>query len=100
MAGVRLAGRKLMLRPVDGWVQLYDLRRDPAELQDLSGEQPGLVAEYRALLEAWLAGAKAATAGEAPVDPAMLHRSGPWDTCSRDLGVAIPIISRSTATGA
>jgi arylsulfatase len=74
MAGVRLDGHKLMLRPADGWLALYDLDQDPGELEDVSGAQAGLAGEYRALVEAWLAGTKAVADADAQVDPALVEQ--------------------------
>jgi choline-sulfatase len=49
LASLRLDGWKLMIRP--GREELYDLRRDPDELRDVSGAHPRELARLRGELE-------------------------------------------------
>ncbi len=52
---ITFGGYKLVRR-YDGFVQLFDLERDPGELIDLSDERPELVAELTDLIEHELSG--------------------------------------------
>jgi arylsulfatase A-like enzyme len=52
---VRQGSTKLLLDTHTGAVELYDIERDAAELQDLASGAPERVAELRALLEGFLA---------------------------------------------
>jgi hypothetical protein len=56
--------------------QLYDLRADPAESNDLSSEQPERVASFRAELDRQLAalGPRAAAQAVQVVDPALREK--------------------------
>ncbi len=45
---------KLITRPQDGSVELYNLRQDPYEANDLAESMPDLAGELKAKLDAWL----------------------------------------------
>lgn len=47
--------RQRMVQPHDEQVELFNLRRDPAQTRNLAGEQPELVADLRQLLERYRA---------------------------------------------
>jgi arylsulfatase A-like enzyme len=57
---VRSGDYKLIDMYEDRHVELYDLRRDPGEKNDLAQKMPEKAAELRALLHAWLKETKAA----------------------------------------
>jgi arylsulfatase A-like enzyme len=52
-ASVRMGDHKLILFFEDEHVELYDLRRDPGEKQDLSKTQPALAAQMKSTLVEW-----------------------------------------------
>ena len=51
LRSLRADGKKLIVGS-DGRPHLFDLRDDPRETRDLAADEPGLVAEYRARLDA------------------------------------------------
>ena len=62
---VRCEGRPL---------ELFDLAADPAQTRNVAGSQPDAVARLQGLLDGWLgAYREARSAGESPVDPALLE---------------------------
>jgi len=68
-AGVVDDAHKLLREP-DGSLALYDLRDDPAELRDRSGERPDTAARLRRKLEGWLEAHPAPLPGMGPELPA------------------------------
>jgi len=52
-SAVRMGDWKLIQRLEDGRVQLYNLRDDPGERDDLAAKEPARVAQMRARLYAW-----------------------------------------------
>jgi len=52
-SAVRMGDWKLIQRLEDGRVQLYNLRDDPGERNDLAAKEPARVAQMRARLYAW-----------------------------------------------
>ena len=46
--GVVLWPHKLLMRPDENLVELYDLEQDPTETRDLSAEQPGRLSDLQA----------------------------------------------------
>jgi len=74
-AAIRTERHKLILESSDtryfpsyqtraGDVELYDLRRDPKETRDIASEEPDLVSELRAKLDAFLSDSRGHTADE------------------------------------
>jgi len=58
----------------DGYVELYDTRRDPGETRDLASERPDLVRKLEAEPDRFRAGAEVPRETvEAAMDPAMLE---------------------------
>jgi arylsulfatase A-like enzyme len=53
-SAIRRGSLKLILFHEDKRAELYDLRKDPEENNDLAAAQPGKVADLRRRLEAWL----------------------------------------------
>ena len=51
---VRLDGWKLILHPESGREELYDLRADPGERNDLAGAKPDVQARLKARLAEWM----------------------------------------------
>jgi hypothetical protein len=52
LEAVRTMSHKLIWAS-DGRHELYDLERDPMECRNISGEEPALVDQLRASLDAW-----------------------------------------------
>jgi arylsulfatase A len=59
-AAVRSGDHKLVELYEDRRVELYDVRRDPGEKNDLAAQMPEKTAELRSILHAWLKETKAA----------------------------------------
>jgi hypothetical protein len=51
--GVILWPKKLMVRPKDNLIELYDLERDPSERVDLAAREPGEVSRLKAIYQAF-----------------------------------------------
>lgn len=67
--GLRRGAWKLIEAPSEGRRELYDLTRDPDEMHDRAGDEPGEASELAALIERWRA-QEDARRGSALIEPA------------------------------
>jgi arylsulfatase A-like enzyme len=73
MLAIREGDWKLLLNPDRSRVELYDIPRDPSELNNLAGRQPQVVARLAEKALAWQK-----TLPEGPVEPSAGKNDYPW----------------------
>jgi len=73
MLAIREGDWKLLLNPDRSRVELYDIPRDPSELDNLAGRQPQIVARLAEKALAWQK-----TLPEGPVEPSAGKNDYPW----------------------
>jgi N-acetylgalactosamine-6-sulfatase len=70
---IREGDWKLLLNPDQSRVELYDIPRDPTQLENLASREPEVVERLGRKVLAWQK-----TLPEGPVEPAAGKRDGPW----------------------
>jgi hypothetical protein len=73
MLAIREGGWKLLLNPDGSRRELYEIPKDPSEMDNRAGREPGVVQRLEKTALAWQA-----TLPKGPVDPGAGKNSYPW----------------------